>query len=318
MPKLKEKTVLAIATETTQGTAVDASATATNFLLAEDIKVKISADKNMRNAKRATLDQLAHVIGKRWIEITFKTEVKASGTAGTPYAPLGAALQACGFTETPTASTNVIYAPTSVAASANFYGPGKSCTIHTFYDSIKLVIAGCVGNMKLSGEGGKICYYEFTFRGLYAAPADASPGTQTPIAALPPVLQSATFTVHSFAAIISKFEIDCANVIAERPSINSAGSILGFMLTGRNPVGSIDPEMETLSTHDFVARMIAGTEGAMSLAIGATAGNITTLTLPKSQYVEADPGDRDGILTFQVPLKFNQSSGDDWLTITQT
>ncbi|TAK56694.1 MAG: hypothetical protein EPO24_10890 [Bacteroidetes bacterium] len=320
MPKLKEKIVLGIKTEGTQGTAVVPGAT--DFLLAEDVKVKIGAEKNERNANRSTLDQLAHVIGKRWIELTFKTEIKTNGSAnagsGQIYTPLGAALQACGFSETATPSTNVTYAPISSSPGAGFYGPAKSCTIEAYLDNIKFVVAGCIGNFKVSLEAGKIGYYEFSFKGKYSGPADASPGTQTYVATLPPIVESASFTTHGFAAVLSKFEWSPNNVIAERPDVNSAGSILGFMLTGRKPNGSFDPEIETLSSHDFVSRVIAGTEGQVTITVGGTNGNKTTFTFPKAQYVDADHGDRSGILTYQVPLRFNQNSGDDFVSIVQS
>jgi hypothetical protein len=93
---------------------------------------------------------------------------------------------------------------------------------------------------------------------------------------------------------------------------------LGFMISGRDPVGSCDPEMDSIANHPFMANLLAGTEAQSSIVIGATAGNIVTITLPKTQYMDIGYGDRDGILTGELALQFNQNAGDDWISIAMT
>lgn len=316
MAKLKEKVVIGIKIEATQGTAVPV--TATDFLLAEDVSIAPSLQLLQRNSKRNSLDQLAHVVGKRHFEVSFKTEVKGSGTAGTAYAPLDALMQACGFSSTTVAVTSVTYAPISSPPSSNFYGPGKSVSIEVYLDGIKHVAAGCVGDVSIQIEAGGIAYYHFTLKGLYAQPTDTTAGTQTYNATLPAIVESASFSALSFAAIISKLEISAGNTISERPSASAAGGLLGFSITDRNPKGSFDPEAETIATHDFYNKLIAGTQGIVTVTIGATAGNITTISCPKAQYAGLKSGNRNGFLTFEIPLVLAQSTGDDWVSIALT
>lgn len=315
-PKLVRKTVIGVKTETTQGTP--ATLAATDFLLAEDVNIKPSVEMLDRNYYRTSLDSIASVAGKRLYDVTLKTELKGSGTAGTVYAPLDALIQACGFTSTPSAGVSVTYAPTSAAASSNFFGPGKSCTLEIYKDGIKHVVAGAMGNMKIVAEVTKYGYCEFTLKGVYAAPTDASAGTQTYLAQKPAVVVGASLSLAGLSAIATKFEIDCGNEVVERPDLSAATGLKGFMISARKPVGSCDPEAETIATHPFWANILASTEASSSLVIGATAGNIVTITLPKTQYVDAPYGDRNSILTFDVSLQFNQNTGDDWVSIVMT
>ena len=319
MPKVRSKQVLGIKTEATQGTAI--ALVATDYLLVEDATISAITEKNIRDAKRSSLDKLAHIVGQRYVEITFKTEVKTNGTAngatGQIYAPLGAALQACGFTEVATASTNVTYAPTSTAL-AGFYGPGKSVTIEVWNDGIKHTAAGCMGDVKFSGEAGKLAYYEFRFMGKYAAPADTAAPSQTYVTSLPPVFESATLTLQTLAAVVTKVEWSTNNEVSLRADVSAATSVLGFLITARDPRGTVDPETESVATHDFFTRLVNGTEGSLTWRIGTVAGNITTFTMTKTQYDNVSYGERNGILIFDVPVKFNQNTGDDYVSIVQT
>lgn len=317
MSLLTKRTAILVKTETTEGT--DPTPAATDALFCEDISVKPVVVKHERPGQRASLSTNSTVTGARYYEITFRTEVKGSGAAGTAYAPLGAAIQACGFTEAVVVSTSVTYAPTSAPASASFQGPGKSCTIHCHIDGMKAVVVGCRGNMKAVINSGVVCYYEFTMRGIYAAVSDAAIPTTTYLAGNPPPAVSGSFTLAGLAtAVASKIEFDMGNTLANRPSLSAATGYAGFLITNRAPVGSTDPEAVLVATHDFFGKLISGVEASTSVVVGATAGNITTFTAPKTQYMDLALGDREGVRTFEMGLKYNMNAGDDELTIVMT
>jgi hypothetical protein len=320
MSLLTKRCVIGAKTETTELSA--AALAATDYLLAEEVSWKPVAEKNERPAVRASLDTLSHVTGKRHVELTFRSEIKASGAAGTPYAPISALLQACAFAETIVGGASVTYAPTSAPASASFAGPGKTCTIEIYRggytSSLKQVVTGCRGNVRLVMTAGGVCYYEFTMKGIYAAVTDAAFPSTTYLSANPPALVSATFLLQAYAAVISKMEIDCGNEVVMRDDVNAATGVGGFLVTGRKPVGSCDPEAPLVAGHDFFGKFISGAEASSSILISGGAGNITTITLPKTQYRELTPGERNGIMTFEMGLQFNQNAGDDWISIAQT
>jgi hypothetical protein len=316
MPKLIKKQVVFVKQEATQGTAI--TMTATDALLVENLEYDPNFELVKRDFYRNSLDQLASMIGKRFARVKFRTELKGSGSAGTAYAPLGASIQATGMVETVSAGVSVTYAPTSAAASANYFGPGKSITIEWYMDGLKHVIAGCVGKKTLKCEAGKIAYIEFEFTGIYAEPTDTAAGTQTYNATKPPLVMGVTFSVHTLSAVINSLSVEDGNEIGERPSAAAATAIAGFMIKGRAPMATIDPEMETVATHNFFNKVTTAAEASMSIAIGATAGNIITCTWPKSQYIGPKYAERNGILVMQMSVQLNQNAGDDYEAIVFT
>jgi len=317
MAKVTQRTVIGIKVETTQGTAVSFSPT-TDYILASDVQVDPNPDMILRDYQRATLSAMSSLVGKRWVQVSFKTPVKTSGVAGTAYAPLSAALQACGLLETVTGGTSCVYAPTSVPVSANFYGAGKSCTINVVYDGISWTIAGCMGDCKLSAEAGKPAMYEFTFKGIYAEPVDASMPGITYLSAVEPTFINGAVTVQALSAVLTKVELAFGNTLAQRDSASAAAGILGFQIVDRRATLSFDPEMETVATHNFLNKLMAGTEGSFTFQVGSTAGQITTIAGPKLQYKDTKPGDRGGLRIYQVDCLLNQSSADDEYSISQT
>lgn len=376
---------LGLKTETTQSTAVALSAS--DHLLVEDPTMDPSAEEMMRNYKRATLSPLASIITKPKFEIGFKTEIKGSGSAGTAYTPLGAALQACGFVETvaatqsiqaiavtgggtgytpgwnalilsggggsngagyafvnssgaitevvitnpgsgyttdPTPSVatgsgatftvtrggTVMYAPTSVKASSNFLGPGKSATILRNINGFLQTGAGCVGNLKGMGEAGKFCFFEFNFTGKYAEPTDTAIASTSENTTNPPKLESSLLKMQTLDAICSKFAFDMKNSVVERPDTRSVDGLYGFFIGGRDTEGSFDPELETVAGHNFYNRLMNSTTALGHIKIGATAGNITEIIWPAIQYKSLKHGERSTLSVLDVPVRFTGSDNE--------
>jgi hypothetical protein len=311
---LTRKKIIGAKTETTQNTAV--SLAETNFLHAYDIDMNPKVEELERKYGSASLDPFASLRGKRWYEPKFKTDLKGSGTAGTA-PPIGPLLQACGFTETVVSNTSVTYASSSTAA-ANFFGPGKSCTIKSYQDGILHAAAGCIGTLRLNILAAKIAICEWSFKGLWAAVTDAAFPTNTPDSSDPMIVQSSSLLLSAYAATISKLEIDLGNQIADKDDVNAAYGLGGFVITDRVPVGSVDPEALLVATHDFYGKFASGAAAQTSIVIGSGAGKICTITLPKTQYGEVKPGDRSGNMTYEIPLKFSRSTGDDVISLVFT
>jgi hypothetical protein len=264
-----------------------------------------------------SLSRFADVPGKKWYELEFTLPFKGSGTAGTANAPLGAALQACGYLETDGAS-DVTYSLVSSAASGSFYGPGKSATVKIYQDGMLHTAAGCMFDASWDMESGKIVGIKFKGKGIYAAVTDASFPTVTALTNNPPVFMSASLQVQSYAATAAKISFALNNEIAEIPDVNAATGILGFQIVGRNPGGSVDVNRTLVATHDFFGKMMSGAEASFTAALGGTAGNIITFSGSKMQYGQVKSGDRNGIASLEVPFMLNRSSGDDELGIVFT
>ena len=311
---LERRMILGTKKETTEGTA-NAPAAGDCNILAEDVRFEPDIDQTDRMPISSDLSPYASIAGARKARVTFKVELKGSGAAGTAPA-IGKLIKACGYNEVIVASTSVTYNPLSVGV--------DSLTIDLYSvpasgNQIRERIIGARGTFRINARSGQQVYLEFTFMGVYVPVADAAGLTPSGLeATLPPAFLSTSFTMHGFAHKVSSFNIDLGNTLAYRTDISQASGIFSCLITGRKPTFSFDPEKELVATHDYYGKMLANTEAALSCAIGATAGNICTITAPKAQYVKVTPGGRDGLGIYTVDGKFNRNAGNDELVFAFT
>jgi hypothetical protein len=264
-----------------------------------------------RNILRGSLSRHPSVSGKRQAKIGFDVELKGSGAAGTApdYGPL---LKGCGYSETVSAGVSVTYKPATNSLS-------NSMTIGAYMDGVIKRIWGARGNVKLSINAGKPGILSFEFLGADFEVVDGALLSPSYSAVLPPAFLSASLLLDAYAAIIGKVDIDTGNALALRESINTSSGHLSCLITGRNPKGSMDPEVPTVSAYDFYSKWkTPGTLGSLSLAATGAAGNIATVSCPKVRYAAIAPGDRNGVRTLGLDFEPTLSSGDDEISIALT
>jgi hypothetical protein len=280
------------------------------LVLSEDIKV--STDRLEREYKRSSLDAFPSVTGKRWAELTFKTELKYA-TSGSVYTPLDTMFKACGLSSS-FANGTASYSPISDAP-ANMIGPATSCTIVVNKDGLQHSITGSVGSWKLVAEAGKFGEIEFTFKGMYNSVADVSNPVVTLNTTAPPIAQLAQLHMDNFVPVAGKIEVDAANDVQGIDDINSLNAMYGFMIVNRKPVGTFDPMATSVANYDFFGKLISGVTatGSFHLSTGSPGGTVE-FNFPQVQYTDMAYADKNGLLTFNVPLKF-AGTGDDWVNI---
>lgn len=305
---LIERAQIAAKTEDVEGTAETPAAG--DALLVFNPKFDPVIEQHKRNPVRSTLSHLASVSGKRMATLEFDVELKGSGTAGT--APeYGDLLKACGFSETIVESTSVTYAPASSSI--------PSITISLYEDGLLKKLWGARGTVDLMLEDGKPGMFHFSFTGADFSITDAALLSGASYqSAVPQPFMNASFQVSSYSAIIEKLALDINNKLALRPSVNASSGHLSAAITDRDPKGSIDPEMVLVATEDFFGDWRSGTTAAMTATIGATAGNIATITAPALRYTKLSDAERDGIRTLGLDFDLCMSSGDDELSIALT
>jgi len=246
------------------------------------------------------------------IKLSFETELRGSGTAGT--APeIGVLFEGCGMAHTDGVSNNV-YVPDDDI-------DGPSITIYAQQHDHKYVVTGCRGTWSLEAKAGEYPKIKWEFTGLYADPTDnAIPTNTVYTSTVPPIVKAATFDFGDFdtEAIIENFKLVYGNEIARRPSINAATGYLAHYIKERKVTAQIDPEAVALSVFNPLADMQANTERALSIVFGSAAGNILTLTAPKVVLDSAKYADRDNILTWDGGLLVCPSAGEDDVTLTWT
>ncbi len=291
---------------------------ADNALEVKAIKVNYQADLLDREIMRSSLSPRTPIVGKRWAEVTFTAELKGSGTKGV--APkIGALLQACGFAETASVGSSVLYSPSSSAiASVTVYVydldlDGGNARLHQ--------LTGCRGQVSLKAEAGKLAELEFKMQGMYEAVTDvAAPSSPTFETTKPPVVESCNFTLNSNTdLVVQNISIDMNNEVVSQDDISTANAIKGFIITGRKPSGTFNPEAVLAATYDFLADWVAATERALSMVVGSVAGNICTISAPQVALSSLADSDKSGILTNDIPFRLSGSAaGDDELTLNFT
>lgn len=316
---LTRKTSILVKIETVYGTPATPTAAA-NAILVNDVNLKIAGEVLERDFYKSSLSRMPFARGMKHAEISFTTELKGTGTRGSLPAVgwEGTLFRGCGMAETIVASTRVAYAPVSASM--------EGVTLQVYKDGLYHVLSGCRGTFAMNFEVGKYPTVKWDMKGLYSAVTDATVATtQAFSTVVPPTCLSAGLSLIDSAAtfgssaIVEKVEIAMNNDLAMRKSINSADGLFEWMITGRKPGGSFDPEAITQATYATWTKWAAATQHALNLGpIGSASGNIITVTAPALQYRDIDYADRNGILAYQIPFDLAMSAGDDELVITFT
>ena len=263
-----------------------------------------------RPSVRPSLGALKQIYAGRLLQVSFSCEVKGSGAAGT--APeIGQLLRACGLGETIVASTSVTYAPVSTSL--------ESATLYVYEDGKQIKITGCRGNVAFTCEAGNKIMANFTMTGHEAAQTDVSLASPTFDSTSPEPFIGGTFTVDSFAAKISTFTFDLANQVAMPTDVSAADGYGEITIVSRDVNGSIDPLDELVADEAFLANFKSGAAMALATgAIGATAGNILSISMPAISYRDASMSDRDGLAALELPFGAAESTTDDEVSLAFT
>lgn len=302
------KAIILAKKETTYGTDIVPVA-ATNAIMCSEPQIKAIGKRLDRNYSRATLSPVQHLMIGETYEVSFTTEIKASGTEGT--APeIGPLFEGCGMFETIVASTSVAYDPISESF--------DSLSIYFHRDGLLHKILGARGTFQASLESGQFGTIKWTFQGLYVGPADIAYPSPTYNAQLPPKCIAGTFTMGGYTPIATKLEVNIGNSFGRKDDINATLGIKEVIINGRDPKGSFNPEVVTIATKDFWTAWNAATVQALSCLVGATGGNKYTISGPKCIYDEVGYGDRDGVAVYEIPFSMAMDSGDDELQILFT
>lgn len=309
---LTRRRIIAGKIEATEGTAESITVSDAG-ILAIDPKFEATIESNARATTIATLSNPIPITGKRSARITFRAELKGPGASysASVKPALGTYLRACGFAETVVAGTSVTYAPASAGV--------PSITLWLYEDGLVKKLKGARGNVRISGEVGGIMYADFEFVGNYDGVADLAIVSPTYEATVPPILQGATFTVDSYAAVIRSISLDMGNSLQLRESVASTTGHLSAVITARSPSGSIDPEATTVSAYNWYGKWIANNAGALSLgAVGSSQYNRYTITAPKVVYTGIRESSRSGIDVNEISFALAMNTGDDELSIQFT
>jgi hypothetical protein len=310
---------LAAKVETVAGSA-ESLANSDAGILVEDVRFKLDAPELARNPLRASLSRYKSIAGPRTGTVTFRCELKGSGTAVTPPA-IGKYIQACGFDET-VETDNVLYTLTSTDTAI------PTLTMAMYNDDTRWLMYGARGNVSFEGTANQIVYANFTFTGIYSEfTAVAKLTSVTYESTIPPVFRN-TSTTFNFGTsystgCFSRWTLDMGNEVMVRENANAANGLSYARIASRDPGGTFDidipaPDLDTAPdvTPNFVTNWLTPTTGSLAMVIGSAAGNRIAIAAPALQVVDIADGDRGGVSVHDLTYKLRLSSTDnDELTI---
>lgn len=193
-----------------------------------------------------------------------------------------------------------------------------SLTMASYEDGVRKLLRGCRGSVKFSFPIGEPAGMEFAFMGVEAGVIDTALLSGIDYGdTVEPVVLNGQMSVDGVSLNIGTLEIDMAVVLASRDKIDDEKGILSYMITDRNPTGSMNPEMLPVATHDFYTKWFNNEKMALDFSYGSTAGNRFRFYAPQVQYTKIDDADRDGLQLAQCSfdLTGTLTPGDDEITI---
>tara|TARA_Y100001972_G_C7625805_1_gene313900 strand:- start:101 stop:1033 length:933 start_codon:yes stop_codon:yes gene_type:complete len=310
MAQLTRKRVILIEAESSYGT--DPNPSGTDVVLVTDLSITPqSSDVVNRDVVRPFLGASEQLLANTKVEATFSVELAGSGTAGT--APrYGAALKACGLSETVVSSTSVTYAPVSSSFS--------SITIHYNTDGVRHKITGCRGSFSLSAEVGSIPVIEFTFTGIYNAPTDTALPTVTYGDQATPLIfkngNTSGFSLLSFSGALMSISMDLGVTTVYRELVGGTKEVL---ITDRASNGSVTIEAPTIAQKDyFTAALSDSSLGNLAFLHGTSAGNKVQLTSSKVDIGDVAYGEADGIQMLEIPYTLVPTAANNELNLIFT
>lgn len=311
MALLSRKRLILLKKESTYGT--DIVPAGTDAVLVRDLSVTpLQSDVVSRDLVRSYLGASEQLLANTRVECQFTVELAGSGTAGT--APrYGAALQACGLSETLVATTSATYAPVSASFS--------SCTIYYNLDGVLHKVTGARGTFTLNAEVGQIPSIQFTLTGIYVPPTDTAAPAVTYSAQATPLIfkqgNTSAFSFFSYAGCLQSVSMDIGNTVVYRELVGCTKEVL---ITQRNATGTVMIEAVTIATKDyFSAALTDGTTGNLTFLHGTTAGNRVTLTAARADLGDPSYGDTDGIAMLNLPYTaIPSASGNDEFSLAYT
>ena len=307
MPLIKKRSAILAKIESVYGT--DPTPDTSDGVLVEELSPGQTTEYIERNPVKGTYGSLPGLIGRNIGTLSFQCELKGSGAAGT--APeYGVLLRSCGMGETIVPATSVTYAPVSTGF--------ESCTIYAYMDGKLRKYTGCRGTYTIDMSVGQRAMITFNMTGTYEE-SDAALVSPTLDATTPVKLTSAAFSFESYSAVVSSVSIDAGMEVITPDNINSSSGYGEVSIVNRAMTGSCDPEQTLVATRDWQTKFLAGTESALAiLACNGSAGNICNITAPICVATDLQDGDRDGIMTYDLPFSMNENTGDDEISIAFT
>jgi hypothetical protein len=187
-------------------------------------------------------------------------------------------------------------------------------TLYFYTDGLLWKLTNAQGTWSLKAPAGELPVITFEFTGQYNAPTDtALPTSPVFETTMPSQVELAQLTWGSNSSlVVSEWDFDAGLKLNPRADVNSPDGYNGVRITDRETAGSFKPEAELEGVQAFWADFAAGKVRHFYAKFGSVAGNTVALCGPAVQSLGINPGDKDGVLEYDIKLSFTRgANGDD-------
>lgn len=199
------------------------------------------------------------------LRIRFNTEVRGKGAGTAP--EIDPLIRACNYTKSVDAGVSVTYTPNSLVSSDN---SSEMVAIYFYQDKKWHKILQARGTVVTNCKAAEYAMDTWEFTGVYAGALTASAiPSGTFDTSVPPRFTSALCTIGGFTPKFKSLQLDLNNTVVKRMDANAATGILEWMITDREPKGSVDPEVPEL-TAATLTTALAGDNNDMVFTAHAT------------------------------------------------
>ena len=267
------------------------------------------------NAQTAERDNIKPTLGSNQKityavhqEIDFEVEIVGSGTKG--QAPAwGPLLRACGFAETVTVGTSVIYTLTS--------DDPEQLTLWYYLDGVVHKMVNAIGTATLDLTPNQIPKFKYHFAGDDGGvvDSDAFAGVDFSGFAKPRVVgyrDTPTFGLHGVEPVMAALTFDLGNTLNYKSLVGAQGE----ERTDRKIVGTATIELGPVVDKDWWSIVRDDVLGPLSLVHGKDDGSIVQIDAPAVQLSDLKNADDNGTARLSFTTTLIPVDGDDELVIT--
>lgn len=341
MPLVLRRTLVLCALEATAEGTDAITNPATDSVLVDSVTLTPVIGHEERPGLHATVGGLASVPAVRLCDVELELELKGAGNGGgaNPVAPDWEPLlrACCVRVEEDNGNHFRIYRPTvpNVRNVLVALTDDLTCTIWVYHDGVVHKIRGFRGSAKIVMESGKRLRMVVTGKGLMSSAGTADRPVDLAFPALADVTLDAAepfmchnsyVTLGAYAPVLSAMTLDLGVQIGERPDMYSGSGYAGVACIGREPTAQLNPEATTEGDTALLAawgegwwsRLATGPSMALfsSMLVTAAVGYRMLVQAPAAQLRSIKPGERNGLLIYELDCGLREVTGNDEWVIT--
>ena len=253
------------------------------------------------------------VPGALWTEPSFSIWGSGSATAGTP-PEIDALLQATGLAYANSPGVSDTYTADGALGTNQV-----AVNVDTYIgDGLKVDSDNCVFGATLTMRPGEPVRWDFRGAGTYVAPTEAAGSAALATSAHPVACKGLTMTLATDTLVIKEYIARLGNQNSS-PNYDICGThgVASPELTDQDVTAEMLVVLPTFATENYFTNFTTPLKVAFSGVVGATAGNILTITCDYYQYDYALE-DVNGVLCARLFLEMSQTEAHTQLTLVYT